>query len=282
MTAAIQLTRCGLRPLLFEAGTPGGLVRNGAWIENYPGFPAGIAGEDLARLFRRQCRQFAVPCRRERVTELDYLPGKERFRIRTASGAWTAPFVVLGSGTSPNPFPPARRWPGRIRDRVLFEILPLKNSRGKRMLVIGASDAAFDYAVSLSRRNRVWILNRGSCHGAIPPLAAAVLKNPSICYWKNTELKDVAWFGRRLKATVRREKELAELIVDYIIPAVGRQPQKSFYTARLGSLEDSLLRKGRLHLVGDVRNDRFRQVSIAVGDGMRAAMQIARAVRGEA
>jgi thioredoxin reductase len=44
IAAAIQLKRFNIEPIVFEQDEIGGLLRNAHLVENYPGFPAGIAG----------------------------------------------------------------------------------------------------------------------------------------------------------------------------------------------------------------------------------------------
>ena len=61
---------------------------------------------------------------------------------------------------------------------------------------------------------------------------------------------------------------------NFIICALGRQPDKRFYTPALNKLEEQLILLGLLHLVGDVSNGSYRQVSIATGNGIQAAMEI--------
>ena len=61
---------------------------------------------------------------------------------------------------------------------------------------------------------------------------------------------------------------------DYILAAVGREPNISFYSENLLKLRDKLAENGDLYEIGDLKNGLFRQVSIAVGDGVMAAMQI--------
>jgi thioredoxin reductase len=61
---------------------------------------------------------------------------------------------------------------------------------------------------------------------------------------------------------------------DLVLCALGRLPEKRFYSYALLQSEAELISQGRLHLVGDVRNDRYRQVSIAIGNGIEAAMKI--------
>jgi thioredoxin reductase len=62
--------------------------------------------------------------------------------------------------------------------------------------------------------------------------------------------------------------------VDYLLIAIGREPQLDFVSASLLEHAPALQQQGVLHFIGDVKNDIFRQTAIAVGDGMLAAMQI--------
>ncbi|MBU1660388.1 MAG: hypothetical protein KKD28_02820, partial [Chloroflexi bacterium] len=54
----------------------------------------------------------------------------------------------------------------------------------------------------------------------------------------------------------------------------GRLPQMDFLSAQLRERASELEERGLLYFIGDVKNGIFRQTSIAVGDGIRAAMQI--------
>ena len=51
ITAALYLVRSGVSVALIENGAPGGQVLSTAEIENYPGFPKGVKGWELADLF---------------------------------------------------------------------------------------------------------------------------------------------------------------------------------------------------------------------------------------
>ncbi len=64
---------------------------------------------------------------------------------------------------------------------------------------------------------------------------------------------------------------------DYLIFAIGRIPRLDFLAKDLPAEE--LCHRGRLYFVGDVKNDRYRQTAIAVGEGVHAAMRAYRILK---
>ena len=69
---------------------------------------------------------------------------------------------------------------------------------------------------------------------------------------------------------VKRE---GSLTVDYLIGAIGREPYLDFLAPELRQ-GSGMSEQGGFYWIGDVKNGLYRQTSIAVGDGMRAAMSI--------
>src|SRR5258706_2862300 len=60
LSAAIYTTREDIETVLFERGVVGGLAAVTDWIDNYPGFPKGIAGLEYADLLREQAERFGA------------------------------------------------------------------------------------------------------------------------------------------------------------------------------------------------------------------------------
>ena len=70
-TAAIYAARAQLKPLVFEGTQFGGALMTTTEVENYPGFPKGIDGTELAMLFRAQSERFGTRIISEAVTQID-------------------------------------------------------------------------------------------------------------------------------------------------------------------------------------------------------------------
>src|ERR1700743_1734992 len=70
LSAAIYTTREDIDTLLFERAVPGGLAAVTDWVDNYPGFPEGVAGLDLAGNLQKQAERFGAVIELGEVTKL--------------------------------------------------------------------------------------------------------------------------------------------------------------------------------------------------------------------
>ncbi|MDI6725668.1 MAG: NAD(P)/FAD-dependent oxidoreductase [Smithellaceae bacterium] len=272
MAAAIQLARFGLQPLLLEQAVPGGLLWNANLVENYPGFPAGITGPDLVGRFTAHLERVGGRATREMVKTLDH-DGKN-FLIETHNNSYLSPIVVIASGTT------ARRpcdieISEGVSERIYYEINPLAGVADQDIVIVGAGDAAFDYALNLGRRNQITILNRDSMVKCLPLLAERVAESERIKYKPNARVTRVAGEGAGgLLLELEHQGERTEVRTDCLVFAIGREPNIGYLSASIRANAKSLEHQGLLYWAGDVKNGIFRQTAIAVGDGIRTAMMI--------
>lgn len=272
LTTALQLRRYGFDPLIFERSEVGGLLKNANLVENYPGFPGGISGSGLLQLFREHAERLSVRVSFEEIEKLSF-DGRV-FQAVTSQGDYQSRVAVIASGTKPRLLTDLAV-PAALCDRVEYEVFPLLGLRGQGIAIIGAGDAAFDYALNLSRENEIHILNRGERVTCLPLLWERASACPRIAYHLQTRVLRI---GVALSGGIALECSspagTAILQVDYLLIAIGRDPQLDFVSASLLENAPALQKQGKLHFIGDVKNDMFRQTAIAVGDGMLAAMQI--------
>ncbi|MFO8129481.1 MAG: NAD(P)/FAD-dependent oxidoreductase [Bacteroidales bacterium] len=264
ITCAIQLKRSGLDPVLMEKGKAGGLLHNAGRISNYPGFPEGITGSELGDRLKRQLDLHQVHVVNEAVLTVDHAEGT--FTCKTRAKVYFADILVIASGTVPVS-------PGFSSPRIYTDVNDIRDKTNKVIGVIGAGDAAFDYALQLSR-NAVTIFNRSERISAVRSLKNSVLDHPSITYKENHNLEATETRGEKIRASFSCGTKKSSHLMDYIIFAIGRLPAEHFMAGITGRLKQELMDRGALYAVGDVANRQFRQASIAAGDGMRAAMQI--------
>jgi len=268
----MQLERQGISPLIFERQRVGGLLWNANWVENYPGFVEGITGPDLVKLFQDQAHRLGVKIILEEVVKAEFQDGL--FRIATKGMDYKSKLLVAASGTVPKNFSLEMSSEG-IKERLFSEVGPISHVQDKQIIIVGAGDAALDYALNLSRQNTVVILNRGTRIKGLKLLWERVQNKSSISYYKDTEIKSITLGdgGELLLSGLQGGEEL-KLSADFLITAIGRKPEYSFAGDSIIEGRDQLEKEGKLFLIGDLNNGSFRQTSIAVADGIRTAMII--------
>jgi thioredoxin reductase (NADPH) len=272
IATAIQLRRYGLQVTVFEKNRIGGLLRSANLVENYPGFPQGISGPNLVRLFEEQLRNSAAEILFEEVVSLCF--EDERFVVTTNERTLYPEIVVIASGTRPIELSDLEL-PPQFREAVCYDISSILCEKGKRIVIVGAGDAAFDYALNLGASNEVIIVNRGEAVSCIPLLWQRACDTAAISYFDNTRVLRIACLhSNQICIECMRQGELMTLQAHHLVSAIGREPQLSFLPEGGRASLDRLAQEGLISFVGDVRNGSFRQTAIAVGDGIMAAMKI--------
>jgi thioredoxin reductase len=277
LTTAIQLKRFGYKPLLIEKKELGGLLRNAGEVQNYLGFSNGPTGKELVSDFVEQYNKHNIETKYENVTILDYVD--ETFVVKTSSNTYFADIVIVASGTKAKVHP---KCDGSL-NCIRTEVSDLEHLSDKSVLVVGAGDAAFDYALTLSDKNKVFIVNRGKEIKALDLLKEKVFENEAINYMDETRLEDLKYSDDErvsvcLSSSTSRDKRLE---VDYVVNAIGRDPARDFFSNKLIKDEQVLIDDRKLFLIGDVKNALFRQVAISSGDGLKTAMEINNILRKE-
>ncbi len=246
---AIQLKRLGIDALLLEKNSIGGLIKNAWRLDNYPGYPEGIGGGELAEKIQKHVTRFEIRNQSTEIRDLKY--SDIGFVLEGDKESFKCEYLVIATGTKPKHA--FMEIPEEHRGKVYYEVFPLRGVKDKTIDIVGAGDAAFDYAMTLSSNNKVNILNRGTVIKCIPALLEIAQKHPNISYHENS------------KPTFSS---------DYTIFAVGREPELSFLSQELINKEEQLEQDGLLYVIGDVKNGMVRQASVAIGDGIKAAMAI--------
>lgn len=281
--AAVQCKRLGETPLLLDrTGRAGGLLANACSIENYPGLkplPGPIFAEKLAAHLAR----FELPIARGEVTTL--VPTEEGLVIRGDFGEVQARCVILAIGTNPLALgiPGAAELTG---SGMFYEVSTLLAAvdAPRRVLVIGGSEAALDYALSLAGAGaRVTILVRGpALRAGRGRLVSLVRRNPMIELVLETIPRRVGREGRGIvletAGTQGRTRERA----DALLAAIGRWSAAEALLNRLNIDPQGPIRTSRpgLFVAGDARLGSLGQIGMAVGDGLAAATAAVTALEG--
>ena len=98
-TAALYTARANLSTLVLEKLTPGGQMGTTDQIDNYPGFPQGVNGFELAMQMQQGAERFGARTELTEVISVE-LAGPVK-QVRTQSGTYQGRTVVLATGASP-------------------------------------------------------------------------------------------------------------------------------------------------------------------------------------
>ncbi len=264
---AVQLARCDLRPVVFEPAEPGGTVRNAHVVENYPGFPGGVSGGRLADLIGQSLGRWQIELVREPVVSLRRK--RREYELRTPSRTEFYGTVVVATGTR------SRRLAGiaideAARSLIHYEAGRLASEDFACLGILGAGDVGVDYAIGFSKRGEVHVFHRSPNPSCIPLLTRRA-EERGVRFHGGCSLVGVSAGGRGLLL----EFTTGSHAVDFLIPAIGREPVLDFLDPELRGEPGHPGRRG-LFFIGDVVNGRLRQVAIAAGDGLRTAMEVTR------
>jgi len=259
------------------------LLCNANLVENYLGFPGGISGRSLVDKLATQLQLLEIDVIHEEVLTLETVAAGERpvsshgevnFVLTTTESVYHSSRVIIASGTSPRKHP--ADFPVLVEENMFHEVCALLDVSGKTIIIVGAGDAAFDHALALSKSNDVMILNRGTRIRALPLLVERVTQNERINYLEKREIVAINSADDGLKIEITNPDGKTEFInCNHVVFAIGRKPELSFLTDEFITRLDLLTDEKLLYLIGDVKNDSFRQVAIATGEGIKAAMDIA-------
>ena len=137
----------------------GGLIVNAELVENYPGFPEGISGLQLAELMEQQATKYGLETLLTEVTGLE-LKGEEKI-VKTSEGNFIAKAVIIASGSerSKLDIPGETEFTGKgvsycaICDGAFFKEQPVA--------VVGGGNAAINEALQLTHfASKVVVIHR--------------------------------------------------------------------------------------------------------------------------
>ncbi len=279
-TAAIQLVRNGIEIKLISDDI-GGKIRNANLIENLLGFPKGISGEDYVRILKNQYTEFKIPMIKGIAEEIKTF--RERFIIRTAKKKIVCNHTIVGTGSIPIRMGIANEEEAFKKKNLYYENYNArKNVKGKSVLIIGSGDIAYDYAMNLKETaNHISIVQRTKRTKSIPILQERVSRQTNISVLTNIVPEKIKFEHKKIILTGRRDDKIIPLMADTILVAIGREPNIGMLSPELLAAYEKEEDIPNIYYIGDVKKGNYRQVSIAMGDGMNAAMEIVKKTTAE-
>ena len=280
LTAGLYSSRAGLKSLLVERGPFGGQMANTSLVENYPGFPDGIAGPELGSLMHRQAVRYGLEVVIAEVTEI---AEGQVYTVSTNEGDIEASVVIIAAGSVYRKLgvPGEGRLSGRgvsycaTCDGFFF--------RDREVAVVGGGDAAITDALELAQHARkVTVIHRRDKLRAEQALQERAFAHPRLGFTWDTVVEEIlgeeAVEGLKLR-NVKTDKR-STLKVDGLFVAIGFSPNSQRFS-NVVELDDAggiateetmaTSRRGIL-AAGDIRSNSPCQIAAAVGDGATSAM----------
>lgn len=281
LAAGLYTARARRRSLLLERAAAGGWIMNAELVENYPGFPQGINGLELADLMSEQAKKYGLEVLLAEVTGLE-LEG-ERKVIKTAEGDFTARAVIIASGSDRVKLgvPGEEEFIGRgvgycaLCDAAFFREVPVA--------VVGGGNAAIDDALHLSKfAVKVTVIHRRQQLRATTILQERAFAEPKIEFRWDTVVAAIEGGAKveRLRLRNVRSGEESTLDVSGIFVALGSTPNTGYLKDILpldasgAVITNEKMETGvpGVFAAGDIRASSIRQVVAATGDGATAAV----------
>ena len=286
LTTAIYASRDGMKVLVLDRESTGGLAATTELIENYPGFPEGINGIVLMEKFLEQAERFGTEIIEfEEVTEVK--PVKEGLiEVHTEGGTiYQGKTVVIATGSRPKKLnvPGEDDYYGKgvsycaTCDGPFF--------KGKDVIIIGAGNSGLQEGLPLleyaNKVTFVEFLPYSRAEQILQDRVSQHEKSAMLFNYRVTEIKgDRTVTG--VAAVNRETLKETFLPADGVFIYVGYTPYTQFVSDLVelnqwGYIESDSHMRTRipgLYAIGDVRADNPAQMTVSVGDGAKAALAI--------
>lgn len=283
LSAAIYTTREDIETVLYEKGVPGGLAAITDWVDNYPGFPEGVQGLELAEKLRKQAERFGADIKLGEVFAI-HDEGDVK-RLETTDGDVYAKAVLIATGSDYKKIgvPGEAEYYGRgvhycaTCDGAFY--------RDKNLVVVGGGNSAVQEAIFLTRfASHIDLLVRSTLKASDILIKELEKHSDKITVHLNTTTDEiVAEDNKVTKVLGTKDGAKQEFPTDGVFVFVGLDPNSKF-------LEGSTVKRDEIGLIisdehlqttmpgvfvaGDIRSGATMQIASATGEGATAALMI--------
>jgi thioredoxin reductase (NADPH) len=288
LTAGLYLCRGKYRTLLIDKDGFGGNIKNAEWIENYPGFSAGIEGPQLASEMTIQAVNSGLQMEMAEVAGIESY--SESTCVQLTDGRYfTAKSLIIASGCHPKKLNiPGER---ELEGKGVFECALCDGGQfnDKTVVVCGAGDRGVTEALYLAKiAAKVYLIEVEATISASAILQERIRSNKKIEFQCGAELIAISG-DSKVEAVEVRDKAMQKMIslrADGVLIAVGTTPNTGFIRNLLSVdnqgriLVDDRMQTNlpNIFAAGDIRSNSPGQVVTAVGDGATAAIAVQRMI----
>jgi len=287
LTAALYTARANLAPLVLHGETPGGQLTTTTEVENFPGFPKGIDGNELIDNMTQQATRFGSVFKFGIANEVDF--SVRPFRVSTSEETYLAHTVIVSTGARPKKLDipsEAKYWSKGVTSCATCDGYFY---RGQEVVVIGGGDSAMEEASFLTRYcTKVHIIHRRDKFRASKIMADRTINNPKVQVHWNSYVEEVLGDDKSVNGVKLFNTETntsTVLPVKGVFLAIGHIPNTDPFKGKLDMDENGyLLTKAHstqtnipgVFACGDWQDHTFRQAITAAGTGCMAAIEAER------
>ena len=285
LTAGLYTSRARVSTLLIESALFGGQMTTTELIDNYPGFPQGITGDELSRLMEEQAKKFGMETVTEEVVKVSL--ERDMKLVQTYESTYRCEALILCTGTEYRKLgvPGEKEFAGKgvsycaTCDGAFF--------KDSEIVVVGGGDSALTEALFLTKfAKELTIIHRRDALRGVKIYQERVLASPKIKMLWNSVIQEIRGDSIVRSIVVKNVKtgEANEFNTEGVFLFVGLSPRTQFlkglitldeagYIVTDENCETSV--KG-IFAAGDCRKRLLRQIATAVGDGATAAFAAAK------
>ncbi len=286
MTAAIYAKRANVDVVLLETSVTGGLVNSTYTVENFPSYPE-IHGMELMEKMREHVDSLGVEV--EEIFEITGLElGAGEKIVRGEEAVYKAPAIILATGRKPV----ALDIPTECEQMHFCAICDGAPYKGKRVLVVGGGNSAFDESLYLLNLGvaELTLVESMDRFFAAETTQKTLFSDARVTGMKSMKVADVELRDGRLAAAVLEDVRTGERTlrpVDGIFVFLGQSPNNEWFRGSVALDENGYILAGEdmstnipgVFGAGDINRKPFRQITTAVGDGTVAALAAERWLR---
>jgi len=284
LVAGLYCGRFRLNTLIIEKMSVGGQIVLSPTIENFPGFPSGIATDELIGKIKKQVDEVGVPVVTEDVLGITVSGGTgiPVYGIKTAGNAYEARAVIVASGAYSKRLGVAgeERFIGRgvsycgTCDAPFF--------RNKEIAIVGGGDRAVEEAIFLtSYASKVTLIHRRQELRASSILVEKAKQNPKINFKLDSVIEEIS--GKDKVEALKIKNVVSSAVEDFscqgVFIFVGIKPNTDFVKNLLRLDEagfiitdqDMKASADAVFACGDCRKKGLYQVVNACGEAAAAA-----------
>ena len=289
LTAGLYTARANLKPLVIAGSQPGGLLTTTTTVENYPGFPEGIDGYELAARMQKQAQRFGARIQSGVVEAVDF--SGQPLVLTMEGEPIRAETIIIASGAKHRRL--GLESESKLENKGVTYCATCDGAlpvfRNQPLVVVGGGDSACEEAMYLSRFGSiVYLAHRRDKLRASKIMAERVFSNPRIQpVWDSVviEVLDVSQ-GKVTGVRLKNVKTGAESVVPCagVFVAIGHVPNTQLFKGLLDLDEDGyIIPKGGaatnvpgVFVAGDCVDRVYRQAITAAGSGCAAAIDAER------